>query len=158
MIGLLRRYLRPYRLILAAVVLCQLLSTLAALYLPSLNADIVDRGIAQGDVDVILSAGGWMVLCTVAQAFAAVGSVYYGARVSASFGRDIRAAVFRHVVALPAQVVVRFGVSSLVNRTAHDALHTQRLVHSLAMVLVPAPVMGAGGIVLAVCQDVALSG
>ncbi|MBX6723052.1 MAG: ABC transporter ATP-binding protein, partial [Dactylosporangium sp.] len=90
LIRLLRTYLRPYRRELALVVLLQLVGSIAALYLPSLNADIIDEGVAKGDTDYILRTGAWMLLVTLAQIAGSVTAVYFGSRAAMSFGRDLR--------------------------------------------------------------------
>ena len=97
LIDLLRTHLRPYRHWLAGAVALQMAGTLAALYLPSLNADIIDNGIARGNTGYIVSTGGWMLLVTLIQGASIVGGVYCGARAAMSFGRDVRAAIFGRV-------------------------------------------------------------
>src|SRR6202171_4937638 len=97
LITLLRTYLRPYSTALLAVVGLQLVATMASLYLPSLNADIIDKGVAKGDTGFIVSTGGWMLLVTVAQIACSVGAVYFGARAAMAFGRDVRSAILSRV-------------------------------------------------------------
>jgi ATP-binding cassette subfamily B multidrug efflux pump len=97
LIGLLRTYLRPYQRPLTAVVLLQLVGTMASLYLPSLNADIIDRGVLLGDTGYILRTGGWMLLVTLVQIVCSIIAVSFGARAAMSFGRDVRGAVFTRV-------------------------------------------------------------
>src|SRR3977135_1249902 len=104
-IKLLRTHLRPYWRELLAVVALQLVSTMAALYLPSLNADIIDKGVAKGDTGYILSTGGWMLVVTLAQIACSVAAVYFGARAAMSFGRDMRSAIFHKVVSFSAREV-----------------------------------------------------
>jgi ATP-binding cassette, subfamily B, multidrug efflux pump len=95
---LLRGYLRPYARPLTAVVLLQLVGTMASLYLPSLNADIIDNGIARGDTGYIVSTGGWMLLISGVQIACSIAAVFFGARTAMSFGRDLRAAIFHRVL------------------------------------------------------------
>src|SRR3954471_2296670 len=105
LIRLLRSYLRPYTRPLTAVVLLQLVGTIASLYLPSLNADIIDKGIASGDTGYILRTGGWMLLVSGVQIICSIAAVFFGARTAMSFGRDVRAAIFRHVNTFSAREV-----------------------------------------------------
>ncbi len=157
LIDLLRTYLRSYRRWLAAVVVLQLTGTLAALYLPSLNADIIDHGIARGDTGYIVSTGGWMLLVTAAQGISIVGAVYFGARAAMAFGRDVRAALFSRVGTFSTREVARFGAPSLITRNTNDVQQVQMLIVVSATMLVMAPIMGVGGIIMALRQDVGLS-
>ncbi|CAL9473657.1 putative ABC transporter ATP-binding protein [Actinosynnema sp. ALI-1.44] len=154
---LLRTYLRPYRRELAAVLALQLVGTVASLYLPSLNADIIDFGIATGDTDYILATGGWMLLVTAIQIVCSVGAVYYSARTAMGFGRDVRSAVFHRVGELSAREVAAFGPSSLITRNTNDVQQVQLLVVMVCTMLVTAPIMCAAGIVMALREDVGLS-
>ncbi|MEU7527141.1 ABC transporter ATP-binding protein [Saccharothrix sp. NPDC042600] len=154
---LLRIYLRPYRRELAAVLALQLVGTVASLYLPSLNADIIDFGIATGDTDYILTTGGWMLLVTAIQIVCSVGAVYYSARTAMGFGRDVRSAVFHRVGELSAREVAAFGPSSLITRNTNDVQQVQLLVVMVCTMLVTAPIMCAAGIVMALQEDVGLS-
>jgi ATP-binding cassette subfamily B protein len=157
LIRLLRTYLRPYRAWLAAVVVLQLFGTLAALYLPSLNADIIDNGIAQGDTDYVITTGGWMLLVTLVQVVTIVAAVYYGARAAMAFGRDVRGAVFHRVGMFSAREVGQIGAPSLITRSTNDVQQVQMLVLMSATMMVMAPIMGVGGVIMALRQDVALS-
>ncbi|HEX6969922.1 MAG TPA: ABC transporter ATP-binding protein [Micromonosporaceae bacterium] len=154
---LLRAYLRPYTRLLTAVVLLQLVGTLASLYLPSLNADIIDRGIARGDTDYILRTGGWMLLVSGAQIGCSVAAVYLGARTAMGFGRDLRSAVFRHAMSFSAREVAQFGAPSLITRNTNDVQQVQMLVLMSCTMLVTAPIMAFGGVVMALREDVGLS-
>src|SRR5438094_1380587 len=109
LVRLLRDYLRPYRRALVAVVVLQLLGTLAALYLPSLNADIIDNGVSRGDTGYILRIGGWMLAVSVVQIVTSVVAVYFGSRSAMSFGRDLRAAIFGRVGRFSARETAQFG-------------------------------------------------
>ncbi|WP_182885177.1 ABC transporter ATP-binding protein [Microbispora sp. H10885] len=154
---LLRAYLRPYSPALTAVVLFQLVGTIASLYLPSLNADIIDHGVATGDTGYILATGGWMLTVSLVQIACSIAAVYYGARVAARFGRDVRSAVFHRVSGFSAREVSQFGAPSLITRNTNDVQQIQMLVVMTCTMLVAAPIMGVGGIIMALRQDVGLS-
>ncbi|MET9066774.1 ABC transporter ATP-binding protein [Streptosporangium sandarakinum] len=157
LIRLLRTHLRPYTGSLVAVVVLQLLGTIASLYLPSLNADIIDRGVATGDTGYILTTGGWMLAVSLAQIACSIAAVYYGSRSAMGFGRDVRAAVFHRVGTFSAREVSQFGAPSLITRSTNDVQQVQMLVVMSCTMLVAAPIMGVGGIVMALRQDVGLS-
>ncbi|MEU7693512.1 ABC transporter ATP-binding protein/permease [Microbispora hainanensis] len=154
---LLRTFLRPYSPALAAVVLFQLVGTIASLYLPSLNADIIDQGVATGDTGYILATGGWMLTVSLVQIACSIAAVYYGARVAAGFGRDVRSAVFHRVSGFSQREVAQFGAPSLITRNTNDVQQIQMLVVMTCTMLVAAPIMGVGGIIMALRQDVGLS-
>ncbi|MFI7053278.1 ABC transporter ATP-binding protein [Streptosporangium canum] len=154
---LLRTYLRPYSSTLTAVVVLQLIGTIASLYLPSLNADIIDRGVAIGDTGYILSAGGWMLAVSLVQIACSIAAVYYGSRAAMGFGRDVRSAVFHRVGGFSAREVAQFGAPSLITRSTNDVQQVQMLVVMTCTMLVAAPIMGVGGIVMALRQDLGLS-
>ncbi|WP_147942112.1 ABC transporter ATP-binding protein [Microbispora sp. CSR-4] len=154
---LLRTFLRPYSPALAAVVLFQLVGTIASLYLPSLNADIIDQGVATGDTGYILATGGWMLTVSLVQIACSIAAVYYGARVAAGFGRDVRSAVFHRVSGFSQREVSHFGAPSLITRNTNDVQQIQMLVVMTCTMLVAAPIMGVGGIIMALRQDVGLS-
>jgi ATP-binding cassette subfamily B protein len=157
LIPLLRERLRPYRRLLAAVVALQLLSTLAALYLPTLNADLIDEGIVRGDTGHILRMGAVMLAFTAAQVTLAISAVYVGAQTAMAVGRDLRAAVFDRVQSFSAAEIARFGAPSLITRTTNDAQQVQAFLLLFFTMAVPAPVSAIGGIALALHQDVPLS-
>jgi len=157
LIKLLRTYLRPYTTALIAVVALQLVATMASLYLPSLNADIIDKGVAKGDTGYILNTGGWMLLVTLAQITCSIGAVYFGARAAMSFGRDVRSAIFHRVGTFSAREVGKFGAPSLITRNTNDVQQVQMLVLMTATLMVSAPIMCVGGIIMALRQDVGLS-
>ena len=157
LVRLLREYLRPYRRWLTAVVCLQLLGTMAALYLPSLNADIIDNGVAQGDTGYILRIGGWMLSVTFVQIACSAAAVYFGARASMSLGRDVRRAVFRHVTNFSAREVAHFGAPSLITRSTNDVQQVQMLVVMTSSMMIAAPIMCVGGIIMAIREDVGLS-
>ncbi|WP_422772279.1 ABC transporter ATP-binding protein [Plantactinospora sp. WMMC1484] len=157
LIRLLRTHLRPYGRPLGAVVLLQLVGTMATLYLPSLNADIIDRGIARGDTGYIVGTGGWMLLITGVQMACTIAAVYLGARTAMSFGRDVRSAVFSRVMSFSGREVGQFGAPSLITRSTNDVQQVQMLVVMTCTMLVAAPITLLGGVVMALREDVGLS-
>ncbi|MEU4114017.1 ABC transporter ATP-binding protein [Kitasatospora sp. NPDC028055] len=158
LIRLLRAYLRPYSRPITLLVALQLVSTLAALYLPTLNADIIDKGVVKGDTGYILRLGAVMIGVTLLQALCSIGAVYYGARTAMAFGRDLRAAVFDRVQSFSAREVGQFGAPSLITRTTNDVQQVQMLALMSFTLMVAAPIMCVGGIIMALNQDVPLSG
>ena len=154
---LLFRFLRPYARQISAVVVLQLASVIATLYLPNLYARIVDQGIATGDTGYILAAGGVMLAITFAQVACSISAVYFGAKVAMSYGRDLRAAVFHHVGTFSAHEVGTFGAPSLLTRSTNDVQQIQMLVLMGATMLVATPIMAIGGVVMALREDLALS-
>ncbi|MCM3301571.1 ABC transporter ATP-binding protein [Streptomyces pseudogriseolus] len=158
LIRLLRDRLRPYQRPLALLVALQFLQTCATLYLPTLNADIIDNGVVQGDTGYILGHGGLMIGISLAQVVCNVGAVYYGARTAAALGRDLRAAVFDRVQSFSAREVGHFGAPSLITRTTNDVQQIQMLTLMAFTLMVSAPIMCVGGVVLALGLDVPLSG
>ena len=157
LIRLLREFLRPFARPLWLVVALQLVGTMASLYLPGLNADIIDRGIARGDTAYIVSTGGWMLVVTLVQVVCSIVAVYFGSRTAMGFGRDVRAAVFHRVGRFSAREVNRFGAPSLITRCTNDVQQVQMLVLLSATMLVTAPIMCVGGVVMALREDVGLS-
>ncbi|SDC13859.1 ABC transporter ATP-binding protein [Streptomyces prasinopilosus] len=158
LIRLLRTHLRPYKRPIVLLVLLQFLQTCATLYLPTLNADIIDDGVVKGDSGYILSYGALMIGISLAQVVCNVGAVYYGARTAAAVGRDVRGAVFDRVQSFSAREVGHFGAPSLITRTTNDVQQIQMLVLMTFTLMVSAPIMCLGGIVLALGLDVPLSG
>jgi ATP-binding cassette, subfamily B, multidrug efflux pump len=157
LLALLRQYVRPYRWLVAAVMTLQLVSTLTSLYLPTVNATIIDEGVAKGDTATIVNLGGVMLAATGLQVVCSVGAVYWGSRVGMGFGRDLRSAMFHQVTTFSAHETARFGAPSLLTRTTNDVRQIQFLVQMTCTVLVTAPIMGVGGILMAIHQDAALS-
>ena len=157
LLALLRRYVRPYRWPLAAVAVLQMISTLASLYLPTVNAAIIDDGVAKGDTGTIVELGGVMLAVTGLQVVCAVGAVYFGSRAAMGFGRDLRSAMFHHVTGFSAAETARFGAPSLLTRTTNDVQQVQLLVQLTCTMLITAPIMSIGGIFMAVHQDAGLS-
>lgn len=157
LVTLLRRYLRPYGGLLAAVIVFQLAQSVASLFLPALNAAIIDRGIATGDTGYILMVGGSMLAITLVQIACAITAVYFGARMAMAVGRDLRGAVFAHVGAFSEREVSRFGAPSLITRTTNDVQQVQMLVLMTSTMLVSAPILAVGGVIMALQQDLELS-
>lgn len=155
--GLLRRYARPYRALLAVVAALQVVSTLATLYLPTVNAAIIDDGVSQGDLGLIVELGGVMLAVTALQVLCAVGAVYFGSRASMSVGRDLRSDLFHHITGFSAEETARFGAPSLLTRTTNDVQQIQLLVQLTATMLITAPIMCVGGIFMAIHEDAGLS-
>jgi ATP-binding cassette, subfamily B, multidrug efflux pump len=155
--ALLRQYARPYRWLLATVAVFQLISTLASLYLPTVNAAIIDDGVAKGDLHIIVELGGVMLAVTALQVVCAVGAVFFGSRAGTGVGRDLRSAIFRHVIGFSAEETARFGASSLLTRTTNDVQQIQMLVQMTCTMLITAPIMSIGGIFMALHQDAGLS-
>ncbi|KQX82455.1 ABC transporter ATP-binding protein [Streptomyces sp. Root1310] len=157
LIRLLRTYLRPYKKPIALLVALQFLQTCATLYLPTLNAHIIDNGVVEGDTGYILSFGGVMIGISLAQVVCNIGAVYYGARTASALGRDVRGAVFDRVQSFSAREVGQFGAPSLITRTTNDVQQIQMLALMTFTLMVSAPIMCVGGVVLALGLDVPLS-
>lgn len=155
--GLVRRHARPYRPLLAVVAALQVVSTLATLYLPTVNAAIIDDGVAQGDMRRIVELGAIMLAVTALQVVCAVGAVYFGSRASMSVGRDLRSDIFHHVTGFSAEETARFGAPSLLTRTTNDVQQIQLLVQLTCTMLITAPIMCVGGIFMAIHQNAGLS-
>jgi ATP-binding cassette, subfamily B, multidrug efflux pump len=157
LIQLLRTSLRPYKRLLWAVVVLQMIQTIASLYLPSLNADIIDKGIAEGNTSYILHTGMVMLGITLLQVVCAISAVYFGANTAMSFGRDVRARIFHRVGAFSSREVGKFGAPSLITRTTNDVQQVQVLVLLTCTLLVAAPITGVGGIIMALHEDLGLA-
>jgi ATP-binding cassette subfamily B multidrug efflux pump len=157
LIALLRRYLPQYRGAITLVVLLQLVQTLATLYLPTLNADIIDHGVITGDTGYIGRIGAMMVAITLVQVVCASGAVYFGARSAMAIGRDLRRDIFARVQTYSAREMSHFGPPSLITRTTNDVQQVQMLALMTFTMMVSAPIMCVGGIALALNQDVPLS-
>jgi ATP-binding cassette, subfamily B, multidrug efflux pump len=158
LIKLLRTYLRPYGRDIGLVVVLTFVGTLATLYLPTLNADIIDQGVVTGDTGAILRYGALMLVVTVVQIACSITAVYFGARTASSLGRDVRAAIFERVQDFSAQEVGHFGAPSLITRTTNDVQQVQMVVLLTFTLMFSAPIMCVGGVILALRQDVPLSG
>ncbi len=158
LVRLIRAYLRPYTRTITLIVLLQLVQTLATLYLPALNADIIDGGVVKGDTGYIVRVGGLMIAVTFVQIVCAAGAVYFSARTSMALGRDVRAAVFDRVQSFSAREMGHFGAPSLITRTTNDVQQVQMLCLMSFTLMVSAPIMCVGGVIMALNQDVPLSG
>lgn len=154
---LLRTHLRPYHSLIVVVVVLQLIQTIASLYLPSLNADIVDRGIARNDHRYIWTTGATMLVVSLVQVGFSVLAIYVGSRVAMGFGRDIRRALFHQVTDYSSREVNHFGAPSLITRITNDVQQVQMLVAMSATMLVAAPITMIGGVIMAVREDIGLS-
>jgi len=157
LIRLLREYLRPYRRQLSLVLLLQLAQTLATLYLPTLNADIIDKGVVVHNTHYIMKTGAVMLGITLAQIVCSVIAVYFGAKVAMALGRDVRHGIFSRVQQFSDREVNHFGTPSLITRTTNDVQQVQMLAIMTFTLLLSAPIMCIGGIILALNQDVKLS-
>jgi len=157
LINLLQEKLRPYRRLLWIVVVFQAIQSLAGLYLPTLNARIIDRGITQGDTNYIWRVGGLMLLTTLVQVLLSIAAIYFGSRASMAFGRDTRSALFHQVNSFSSREVAHFGAPSLITRITNDVQQVQMLVLTTCTLLLAAPFTAIGGLVLALQQDVNLS-
>ncbi len=158
MIALFRRYLRPYAVRIVVVLALLLVQALGNLYLPDLNADIIDNGVIKGDTDYILRVGALMLGVTAVLGVAAVIGVYLSARVAMGFGRDVRRAVFSAVETFSQVEVNRFGPASLITRNTNDVQQVTIVVFMGLTLLVSAPILIVGGIIMAIRTDVELSG
>ncbi|MGO2932846.1 ABC transporter ATP-binding protein [Microbacterium sp.] len=154
---ILLRYLSRYRWLLLGVLLFQFASALAALFLPTLNADIIDNGVATGDISHIIRIGAIMLLVAFGQIIAAIIATFCAARAAMSLGRDIRSDVFARVSSFSEREVSGFGSGSLITRNTNDVQQVQMLAMMSATMLVMAPMMAIGGIIMALRQDVGLS-
>ncbi|GAA0420613.1 ABC transporter ATP-binding protein [Leifsonia naganoensis] len=157
LLKLLGRYLRPHWRLLVGVVVFQLAQSLLSLWLPTLNADITDNGIAKGDTGYILMVGAQMLGVTLVQVACSIAAVYFGAKVAMRVGRDLRTAIFHQVGEFSEREVSRFGAPSLITRNTNDVQQVQMLVLMTCTLLVSAPILAIGGIILAMQQDIELS-
>jgi ATP-binding cassette subfamily B protein len=158
MIRLLVTYLRPYRRPLAIVVALVTVQALANLYLPNLNADIINNGVVKGDTGYIIRTGGFMLLVTLLVALCAIVSVFFGSRTAMAFGRDVRSAVFRKVMSFSQKETNVFGTPSLITRNTNDVQQVQMVLVMAFNVMIIAPIMLVGGVIMALREDVPLSG
>ncbi len=154
---LLARFLRPYARQISALVVLQLASITATLYLPFLYARIVDHGVMTGDTHYIWTAGAWMLAITALQVACSIAAVYFGAKVAMGYGRDLRAAIFHQVGTFSSHEVGMFGAPSLLTRSTNDVQQVQMLVLMGATMLVATPIMAIGGVVMALREDLGLS-
>ncbi|HSJ35017.1 MAG TPA: ABC transporter ATP-binding protein [Acidimicrobiia bacterium] len=157
LIQILRRHLQPYRREMVYVVVLQLIGTIASLFLPSLNADIIDNGVVTGDTAYVIRTGAVMLGVALVQIACTITAVYFGARTAMAFGRDLRTAIFHRVGAFSAQEMGHFGAPSLITRNTNDVQQVQMLVLMVFTMLVASPVMMVGGIIMALREDVGLT-
>lgn len=154
---LLRQYLKPYRSMIIATIVLATLGTMGALYLPSLNAAIIDDGVSKGDTAFIWRTGMIMLAVSAVQIVCSIGSVYFGAKTGMAFGRDLRSAIFDRVLMFSARELNHYGAPSLITRNTNDVQQVQMLVVMSATVLLSAPITMVGGIFMALQEDVGLS-
>ena len=154
---LLVRYLRPAWPLIVAVVIFQLAQSIASLLLPTLNADIIDEGVVTGDIPFIWSTGAVMLGISLIQIVCAIIAVYFGSRLAMGMGRDLRADLFHRVVAFSQREVGQFGAPSLITRNTNDVQQVQMLVQMSSTLMISAPMLAIGGVIMAVSQDAGLS-
>jgi ATP-binding cassette subfamily B protein len=157
-IALLRTYLRPYRRALALVVSLLVVQALATLYLPALNGDIINFGVAKGDIPYILSTGALMLGISLIVVVASIIAVYWGSKTGMAFGRDVRGAIFRKVESFSQTELNRFGTPSLITRNTNDVQQVQMVVLMGLNMMIIAPILAVGGVIMALRQDVPLAG
>lgn len=148
---------KPYTGYVIAVLLLQALSTAATLYLPSLNAKIIDKGVAQVDIDYIWHTGGIMLIVAFIQVSAAIGAIWFGSRTAMGLGRDLRSEVFRRVTRYSAEDMSNFGTATLITRGTNDVQQVQMVYMMMLNFMVAAPIMSIGGIIMAIREDAGLS-
>jgi ATP-binding cassette subfamily B multidrug efflux pump len=153
---LLRTYLRQYRPLLLLVLLFQTFQVAASLYLPRINADIIDKGVATGDTGFIWRHGGLMLVISALQTVFMVAAIYFGSRVAAAFGRDVRGGIFHQVTDFSAREVAHFGAPSLITRVTNDVTQVQTLVQMTCTMLIAAPLTAVGGLIMASREDIGL--
>ena len=154
---LLRFHLKPYAGAVALSVVLQVVQVVATLLLPSLNADIIDRGVARGDTGEILRVGGVMLAVSLVQVIAAIAAVYFGSKAAMGMGRDLRSRVFGHVQSFSAQEMGHFGAPTLITRTTNDVQQIQMVAFMTFAMMIMAPILLVGGVVMALREDVELS-
>ncbi|MCK0093648.1 ABC transporter ATP-binding protein [Rhodococcus sp. HNM0563] len=157
LVRLLRRFLVRYKGSLIAVVVLQLAATTGMLLLPSLNADLIDQGVAVGDIDYIMRTGLLMLGISAVEVGCSIGAVYFAARAAMSFGRDVRLALVQRVGGFSAREFGTFGAPSLITRNTNDVQQVQMLVLMTCTIVVTSPIMGVGGIIMALREDVGTS-
>ena len=150
-------HLKPYWRELLAILILQVLATAMSLYLPNLNAQIIDDGVVKGDTDLIWRSGALMLLFSLVQAAGQIGATWFGALTAMSLGRDLRAAIFDRALSFSTREMRDFGASSLLTRNTNDVLQVQTIVQTTLTIIVGAPIMMVGGFVMAVREDFGLS-
>ncbi|OFL24258.1 ABC transporter ATP-binding protein [Corynebacterium sp. HMSC062A03] len=148
---------KPYTGYVIAVLLLQALSTAATLYLPSLNAKIIDRGVTQVDIDYIWHTGGIMLIVAFAQVIAAIAAIWFGSRTAMGLGRDLRSDIFRRVTRYSAEDMSNFGTATLITRGTNDVQQIQMVYMMILNFMVTAPIMSIGGIIMAIREDAGMS-
>jgi ATP-binding cassette subfamily B protein len=157
-VRLLAEYLRPHRRTLALTVVLQIIGTVASLYVPTLNADLVNHGVATGDTGYVLRHGAFMLAVTLVQITASGFAVYYGARTAMGLGRDLRADLFAQVQRFSAAEMDRFGTPSLITRATNDITQVVTMLVMALTLLLTAPIAAFGGLALALSLDVPMTG
>jgi len=157
MIALMKEYLRPYRKELAIVIVLVFIQAIANLYLPELNADIINNGVSKGDTAYIWKAGGLMILVTGLLGVTSIVSVYFGSKTAMAFGRDLRSALFRRVQSFAQTELNIFGTPSLITRNTNDVQQVQMVTVMMLNIMILAPITMVGGVIMAIRQDIALS-
>ncbi|HJQ04683.1 MAG TPA: ABC transporter ATP-binding protein [Nocardioides sp.] len=157
LLRLMREHLRPYRGWLSAIVVLQLGSTAAMLYLPKLNADIIDKGVVRGDTSYVIQSGAIMLAISLGQAVCSITAAWFGSHVAMAFGRDLRAAVFHRVGRFSSREVTTFGAPSLITRATNDVQQVQMLTMMTCTMAVQIPIMMVGSIVMAMRVDFGMS-
>ena len=158
MTKLLPKYLRPYRLSLSIVLILVAVQAIANLYLPNLNADIINNGVVKGNTDYIMRTGAFMLLITLMLGICSIVAVFFGSRIAMSFGRDVRSAIFRKVMDFSQKDTNAFGTPSLITRNTNDVQQVQMVLVMAFNIMIMAPIMAVGGIIMALHEDVPLSG
>jgi ATP-binding cassette subfamily B multidrug efflux pump len=158
LIALLRRSLGPYKWPVLLVLLLLLGQSLGNLYLPELQADIINNGVVKGDTDYILRVGGFMLLVTFGLMLGSFVTVFFSARVAMGLGRDVRDSIFRKVETFSQVEVNKFGAASLITRNTNDVQQVQQVVLMIMIMMLSAPIMIIGGVIMALRQDVPLTG
>ncbi|OFN75458.1 multidrug ABC transporter ATP-binding protein [Corynebacterium sp. HMSC070E08] len=148
---------KPYTGYVIAVLLLQALSTAATLYLPSLNAKIIDRGVAQVDIDYIWRTGGIMLIVAFVQVLAAIAAIWFGSRTAMGLGRDLRSDIFRRVTRYSAEDMNNFGTATLITRGTNDVQQIQMVYMMMLNFMVTAPIMSIGGVIMAIREDAGMS-
>ncbi|MCD9021415.1 ABC transporter ATP-binding protein [Cohnella silvisoli] len=151
------RYLKPYRLAVAAVMVLVLLQSLSELYLPTLMADIINDGVVKGNIPYIWKIGSFMLVFTAVGTVVSIAASYLSSRISAGFGRDVRSKTFRHVENFSLQEFDQIGTASLITRTTNDITQVQMVLIMMLRLMVMAPMMCIGGLIMAVSKDATLS-
>lgn len=151
------RFLKPYRLVIILVMVLILLQSLAELYLPTLMADIVNLGVVEGDTAYIWRMGGYMMGVTVIGTIVSVLASLYASRISSGFGRIVRGKVFAHVESFSMHEFDKIGTASMITRTTNDINQVQQVLMMMLRLMVMAPMMCIGGIIMALYKDAQLT-